>query len=67
MGYVFLILSFLVWGIIAALPFLDISNGEMASATTVLVISGEVLFLLAIALLGKEAWLKVKAIFISRK
>ena len=62
-GYVFLVLSFLVWGVIAALPFTDMSNGEMASATTALIISGEVLFLLAIALLGKETWLKIKTIF----
>ncbi|KGJ88986.1 transporter suffix domain-containing protein [Colwellia psychrerythraea] len=66
-GYVFLVLSFLVWAVIATLPFMDISASEMATATTVLVISGEVLFLLAIALLGKEAWLKIKAIFISKQ
>ncbi len=66
-GYVFLVLSFLVWAVIAALPFMDMSNGELASATTALIISGEVLFLLAIALLGKEAWLKIKAIFMGKK
>ena len=65
-GYVFLVFSFLVWAVIAALPFMDISTSEMATATTVLIISGEVLFLLAIALLGKEAWLKIKAILKGR-
>ena len=62
-GYLFLVLSFVVWGVIAALPFMDITSGEMAATTTTLIISGEVLFLVAIALLGKEAWLKIKSIF----
>ncbi len=46
--------------IIAALPFIDISKGEVAAATTTLIISGEVLFLISIALLGKEVWNKIK-------
>jgi hypothetical protein len=66
-GYVFLILSFAVWGIIAALPFIDISKGEIAAATTVLIISGEVLFVASIALLGKEVWGHIKAIFTRKK
>ena len=66
-GYLFLVLSFVVWGVIAALPFMDINCGEMAATTTTLIISGEVLFLVSIALLGKEAWLKIKAIFKSKK
>jgi hypothetical protein len=65
-GYLFLVLSFVAWGIIAALPFMDISNGEMATISTGLIISGELLFIAAIALLGKEAWLKIKAIFKSK-
>ena len=62
-GYVCLVLSFAVWGVIALLPFVDISKGEVAAATTFLIISGEVLFLISIALLGKEAWEHIKAIF----
>lgn len=62
-GYVFLALSFAAWGVIAILPFTDFSKGQLAGATTVLVISGEVLFLGAIALLGKEVWGHIKAIF----
>jgi hypothetical protein len=53
LGYICLILSFATWGIIAALPFIDISKGEVAAATTILIISGEVLFLISLALLGK--------------
>ncbi|WP_057832494.1 transporter suffix domain-containing protein [Colwellia sp. TT2012] len=62
-GYIFFALSFAVWAIIAALPFIDISNNEIAGATTLLIIAGELFFLAAIALSGKAAWLKVKAIF----
>jgi hypothetical protein len=62
-GYICLVLSFAVWGVIALLPFVDISKGEVAAVTTFLIISGEVLFLVSIALLGKEAWEHIKAIF----
>ena len=62
-GYICLVLSFAVWGVIALLPFIDISKGEVAAATTFLIISGEVLFLVSIALLGKDAWEHIKAIF----
>jgi len=67
LGYICLVLSFVVWGIIAALPFMDISKGEVAAATTGLIISGEVLFILSIALLGKEVWEKIKGIFKRKK
>lgn len=62
-GYICLVLSFAAWGVIALLPFVDISKGEVAAGTTFLIISGEVLFLVSIALLGKEAWEHIKAIF----
>ena len=62
-GYICLVLSFAVWGVIALLPFIDISKGEVAAATTFLIISGEVLFLFSIALLGKDAWEHIKAMF----
>ncbi|WP_157829061.1 transporter suffix domain-containing protein [Colwellia sp. 75C3] len=66
-GYICLVLSFVAWSVIIALPFMDISNSEMVTTSTGLIISGEVLFIAAIALLGKEAWLKIKAIFKSKK
>ena len=62
-GYLCLVVSFAVWGVIAWLPFLDISKGDMAIATTILIISGEVLFIASIALLGKEVWGKIKGLF----
>jgi hypothetical protein len=62
-GYVLLVLSFLAWGAIAALPLLDISIGTAAAITTALVVGGEASFFLAIALLGREAWGKMKSAF----
>lgn len=62
-GYVLLVLSFLAWGAIAALPLLDISIGTAAAITTALVIGGEASFFLALALLGREAWEKMKSVF----
>ncbi|MEO5379087.1 MAG: transporter suffix domain-containing protein [Magnetococcus sp. DMHC-6] len=62
-GYFLLIYSCLVYGMIAALPFFEISVGEAAAFITGLIISGEAAFLLGIALLGKEALAKIKAVF----
>jgi len=62
-GYICLVLSFAVWGVIALLPLVDISKGEVTAATTFLIIFGEILFIVSIALLGKEVWEHIKAIF----
>jgi len=67
LGYLFLILSFVAWGLVALLPFIDISKGQVAGITTALIIAGEGLFLLSIALLGKEAWEHIKAVFKRQK
>ena len=66
-GYILLVLSFVFWAVIALLPFLELSKGQIAGATTFLIIAGEVAFLASIALLGKEAWGHIKAIFKPRK
>ena len=50
-------------GILKRIIVIDISKGEVAAATTFLIISGEVLFLVSIALLGKDAWEHIKAMF----
>lgn len=62
-GYFLLGLSCLTWGAIAALPFFKISVGEAAALTTGLIIAGEASFVAGIALLGKETWEKIKAVF----
>jgi hypothetical protein len=63
LGYFFVILSFLPWAAIAALPFFDISIGMAAGITAGLLVGGEVSFVLGLALLGKEAWERIKAAF----
>lgn len=60
MGYLLLALSALAWGAILTLPFYGVSWGEGAVFATVLVIIGEVSFLLAAALLGKAMLAKIK-------
>lgn len=62
-GYVLLALSFVLWVPIALLPFLDLSTEQIAGATTILIIAAEVAFFTAIALLGKEVWERIKAVF----
>ena len=62
-GYILFALSCLAWVAIFTLPLFEISVGEVAALTTGLIIVGEVTFFLGIALLGKEAWEKIKAVF----
>ena len=63
LGYFFVILSLLPWAAIAALPFFDVSIGMAAGITTGLLVGAEVSFVLGLALLGKEAWERIKAAF----
>ncbi len=67
LGYLFFVLSFGVWGLVALLPFLELTKGEIATATTLLIIGGEVAFFIAIALLGKDFWSKIKSLFTTLK
>lgn len=62
-GYLLIILSVIAWVGIAALPFIEVSTGSAATITTALVIGGEVLFFTGVALLGAEAWNKIKSKF----
>lgn len=62
-GYLLIILSFVAWACIAALPFFNVSTGSAAAITTALVIGGEVLFYTGVVLIGAEAWNKIKSKF----
>jgi len=62
LGYSLLLASCVAWLAIFALPFLDLSGAQIAGATTTLII-GEVVFWLAIFLLGRPAWERIKAFF----
>jgi hypothetical protein len=61
LGYVFLALSVVAWVAIAALPFLQISVGTATLYTAVLLIGGEIAFVIGVALLGAEAWGRIKS------
>lgn len=63
LGYGLLLASCVAWLAIFALPFLDLSGAQIAGATTTLIIIGEVVFWLAIFLLGRPAWERIKAFF----
>jgi len=63
LGYFFLVLSVVGPSAIVVLPFLNLSGGQIAGATTVLLIVGEGAFVIGIALLGKEVWGRIKALF----
>lgn len=65
-GYILLAISCLVWAAIFALPLFEITVGEIAALTTGLIVAGEATFFLGIALLGREAWEKIKAVFRKR-
>jgi hypothetical protein len=62
-GYVLLVMSFVAWGVMAVLPWTDLSIAMMAAWTTGLVIAGEVAFLSSLVFLGPDFLLKVKAFF----
>jgi hypothetical protein len=66
-GYILLALSCLAWAVIFALPLFEISVGEIAALTTGLIVVGEATFFLGIALLGREAWEKIKAIYFKKE
>lgn len=63
LGYVMLVVACLSWVAIPVLSFSGISLAAVAACTTGLIITGEVTFFVGIALLGKEAWKKIKAAF----
>ncbi|MBS9781954.1 MAG: transporter suffix domain-containing protein [Gammaproteobacteria bacterium] len=67
LGYILFILSFVAWGVIALLPFLEITKVQVASFTTMLLIAGEVFFWLSLLLLGKDFMSKMKAFFTRKK
>lgn len=66
LGYLLLVVSCITWTSIFLMPFLDISKAQVAAATATLIVASEGLFLAALALLGKDVWLKIKSLF-SRK
>ena len=59
-GFLALGIACLIWIITPFMGFFNLNNAQLAVYLSVLIVSGEVFFLIAIALLGKEYWTKVK-------
>jgi hypothetical protein len=59
-GYWLILLSFLPWAGLPVLPLLDLSGAQIATISTVLVISAEGIFYLGLLLAGRQAWEKIK-------
>lgn len=60
-GYTLFAIATAAWLAVPVIPFLDWTLGTIAAVTTTLIIVGEGAFYLAILVLGKEIWLKLKA------
>lgn len=61
LGFIFFGITIICWIGAPILPFTDIPNKTIVTTTVVIV--GEVFFVSAIALLGKEYWIKIKQWF----
>ncbi|MDG6882475.1 Uncharacterised protein [Phocoenobacter uteri] len=62
-GYTLFILSWLAWGVIALLPFFDLSTAMVATMTTIMLILGEIFFWVSTLLLGSEFMAAIKGFF----
>lgn len=60
LGYGLIALSTLAWIAVFIVPFVDLSVGQIAAFITALIIFAEVTFYLAMVLLGKPLWQKIK-------
>jgi len=60
LGYFLIALSTMAWSAVFVIPFLDYDALEIAGIITALIIVGEVAFYIAILLLGKPFWEKIK-------
>jgi hypothetical protein len=61
-GYAILLISFLSWGFILIIPWLNLSKKEIAGITAALIIVGEITFYAGILILGKSILVKIKKI-----
>ena len=59
-GFIVLGFACIIWVITPLIGFFNLTNKQLAIYLPILIVAGEVLFLIAIALLGKEYWIKVK-------
>lgn len=66
-GIILIVISFIVWGGILALPLLNLSTGIKITVVGVLAVLGEVFFWSGSLLVGKEIVKKFFAKFLKKK
>jgi hypothetical protein len=59
-AYSLIVLSFVVWFAILAVPWLPLSLGQASALVTALIITGEITFYAGVALLGRKIWDRIK-------
>lgn len=59
-GYIILVISIILWGLIAVIPFMGYSGVKTAGIITILIVFGEITFYLSIFLIGKDFLIKIK-------
>ena len=62
-GWTLMVLSLVPWGIAAAIPFAGLSVGTAAAVVTGLIVLAEVIFAVAVLVLGRTVWQKFKERF----
>jgi hypothetical protein len=60
-GYILLTISCISFLLILVIPWFDLTKGQIAGITTILIIIGEVLFYTSIFILGKTFYAKLKS------
>ncbi|WP_051640685.1 transporter suffix domain-containing protein [Thiomicrorhabdus sp. Milos-T2] len=60
LAYTLIAISTIAWMLVFIIPFLEFGIAEMAGMITALIIMGEVTFYIAILLMGKPLWEKIK-------
>ncbi len=61
-GYTLLAVSMLAWPATLTLPFFDVTLAEGAAIATSIVAAAELLFLVGLALVGRELWQRLTAL-----
>jgi len=59
-GIILVVLSFILYGLIAVVPFLPITTPQKAITVTTLIVSGEITWWIGVAIVGKQVVTKYK-------
>jgi hypothetical protein len=65
-GYALLAVSMLAWPATLTLPLFDLTLAEGAAIATTIVVGAQVLFLIGLALVGRELWQRLVALVRAR-